>query len=342
MGRNAILLLALSSVTSLAQTAANGNPQHAVRDTLDRYFAALRTADRDALAPLARPNAARFSSGGTRLGNVHSRNLVNRAKVSFYVRHVEMLSPDIALAIGLWRNTDPGAIYTSGAVDYTLIQEGGKWKLATIRETLGQPIPSLPHGMQAPMMRDGEWEVLFDGKGAAHWLTLKGARDLGGSWRVAEGSLMPLLNSPGADLRSDREYRTFELQWEWMAAKGSNSGIKYRLYGADAFSFTEPRYAAGWEYQMADDAGDPGARANDNQKSGALYGVVPVRQALAKPAGQWNESRLVVASTYAEHWLNGVLAARHLIDIPFDSPIALQHHQSEVRFRNIRIRRLDK
>jgi hypothetical protein len=91
---------------------------------------------------------------------------------------------------------------------------------------------------------------------------------------------------------------------------------------------------------MADDAGDPGARIDHKQKSGALYGVVAVTKPSARPAGEWNDSRLVVAQDHAEHWLNGVMTARYPIDVPFDSPILLQHHASEVRFRNIRIRRM--
>ena len=91
---------------------------------------------------------------------------------------------------------------------------------------------------------------------------------------------------------------------------------------------------------MADDAGDPGARLDDMQKSGALYGVVPVSKPAAKPAGEWNESRLMVARDHVEHWLNGVKTASYPVDVPFESPVSLQHHRSEVRFRDIRIRRI--
>jgi hypothetical protein len=37
---------------------------------------------------------------------------------------------------------------------------------------------------------------------------------------------------------------------------------------------------------------------------------------------------------------NGAMTARYETDIPFASAIALQHHTTEVRFRNIRIRPL--
>jgi len=59
----------------------------------------------------------------------------------------------------------------------------------------------------------------------------------------------------------------------------------------------------------------------------------------AKPAGQWNRSRLVVTEDRVEHWLNGVMTAQYPVDVAFDSPLLLQHHASEVRFRGIRGRR---
>ena len=61
---------------------------------------------------------------------------------------------------------------------------------------------------------------------------------------------------------------------------------------------------------------------------------------MAKPGGQWNESRIVVSADGVKHWLNGTLAASYATDIPFASAIVLQHHTTEVRFRNIRIRPL--
>lgn len=94
---------------------------------------------------------------------------------------------------------------------------------------------------------------------------------------------MAIPDAASADLRSDREYTLFEMKWEWMAAAGSNSGVKYRLFAASTVTFGAARFAAGWEYQMADDAGDGGAKVDDRQKSGALYGVVAVGRRRSLP-----------------------------------------------------------
>ena len=58
----------------------------------------------------------------------------------------------------------------------------------------------------------------------------------------------------------------------------------------------------------------------------------------ARAVEEWNESRVLVHRDHVEHWLNGLLTAREAVDLPFTSPISLQHHNSELRFRNIRIR----
>ncbi len=336
----AFLLLALAN-PALSQTSDHLAAEREVRDTIHRYFAAWQDGNRETLASLISPASTRFSSGGTRLGNLFGRTTGDKRKIAHFIRHLEFLRPDVAVAVGLWRDTTPGAAYASGAFNYTLVREGPSWKLATVHETLNQPLPALDISARAETLKqDGDWEILFDGQSAGHWLTLVGARDLGQSWRVAEGCLISVPGSQGADLRSDRQYRSFELRWEWMASAHSNSGVKYRLFGSDTIGFGPARYAAGWEYQMADDAGDPGALVDDRQKSGALYGVVPVSKPAARPAGEWNESRLLVTDDHVEHWLNGVMTARYPVDFAFDSPVLLQHHASEVRYRNIRLRRI--
>ncbi|MBI4908414.1 MAG: DUF1080 domain-containing protein [Acidobacteria bacterium] len=113
--------------------------------------------------------------------------------------------------------------------------------------------------------------------------------------------------------------------------------MKYRLLGFDWLGgrSAEP---LGAEYQIADDDGDAGARVDPRQRSGALYSAIPVERSAALPLGQWNQGRIIVMPDHVEHWLNGTMTARYATDIPYASAIILQHHTTEVRFRNIRIR----
>jgi hypothetical protein len=114
--------------------------------------------------------------------------------------------------------------------------------------------------------------------------------------------------------------------------------VKYRLFAAELWANGEGGDAAGFEYQVADDEGDAGALRDPRQRSGAFYGVTPISRSAARPAGAWNESRIVVSKERVEHWLNGEKVAETGVDVSFPSPIALQHHNSEVRFRKMRIR----
>src|SRR5438105_4898596 len=78
-----------------------------VRRAIERYLDAMRRRDREALVPLLRPNSARFSTGGTRLGTVAGNPRISPpdiSSVSYFVRHVEFLRPnEIRDAADIWR-----------------------------------------------------------------------------------------------------------------------------------------------------------------------------------------------------------------------------------------------
>ena len=62
-----------------------------------------------------------------------------------------------------------------------------------------------------------------------------------------------------------------------------------------------PNHAAiGFEYQLLDDE-----LAEDNKiashRAGALYDMIPPSQPKARPAGEWNQSRLLFRGNHAEH-----------------------------------------
>ena len=118
-------------------------------------------------------------------------------------------------------------------------------------------------------------------------------------------------------------------------------------------------YETGPEYQLIDDVGYPG-KLEDWQKSGADYAMHPPSQLAAKPAGQYNHTRIVVKGDHVEHWLNGVKVADFHAWTPEweklkkegkwkDYPdygtsktgfIALQDHGGGVWFKNVKLRKL--
>jgi len=200
------------------------------------------------------------------------------------------------------------------------------------------------------------WEPLFDGKTTNGWQTFKTRTFPANGWVIEpDGSLHHLPKGGGGDLVSEREFRSFDLEWEWKIAPGGNSGVKYLVLDA------RPQ-PIGHEYQLIDDSGHPDSQRGPKWQTAAFYDVLAANDARPKPPGEWNKSRILVERRHVEHWLNGVkvleyelgspevLAAvanskfKDVKELPFGRKypgrILLQDHGDEIWFRNIRVRDL--
>ena len=196
------------------------------------------------------------------------------------------------------------------------------------------------------------WKLLFDGQTTEGWRTFKKQSFPAKGWVVQDGWLH-CLGKDGGDIISDADFGDFELQWEWKLAPAGNSGVKYFV--------TETRNAAlGHEYQMIDDAREQDANSADGKRvTASFYDVLkPTTSPPTRPAGEINQSRILVKGNHVEHWLNGVkvleyecgsedlkaavAASKFKTTAGFGSKlkghILLQDHQSEVWFRNVKIR----
>ena len=117
-------------------------------------------------------------------------------------------------------------------------------------------------------------------------------------------------NSPGGELVSARQYTNFVLDFAWVASKGCNSGVKYRL---KKFSRTLDNRSAisswlGCEYQILDDFNKSEGNRGDGQWSAAaLYNMFAPDKEKKRlnPHGGVNTGRIVVLDNHIEHWLNG-------------------------------------
>jgi hypothetical protein len=110
---------------------------------------------------------------------------------------------------------------------------------------------------------------------------------------------------------------------------------------------------------MIDDDKHPDAKVpGGSHKTAALYDILPPTDAKVKPAGEWNQSRILVKGNHVEQYLNGGKTAE--FDFGSDalkeliakskfkstkgwgekiaSPILLQDHGNEVTFRDIKLR----
>jgi len=143
------------------------------------------------------------------------------------------------------------------------------------------------------------WKLLFDGKSAAGWRGYKQKTVPAKGWKVENGVLEKIVGERGGDIVTEQTFLDFEFAWEWKLAPGGNNGVKYLV--------TEERAGApGHEYQMIDDGKHPDAKGAGTHLTAAFYDVLPtIENKPIKPAGEWNQSRLIVRGNHVEHWLNG-------------------------------------
>jgi hypothetical protein len=143
----------------------------------------------------------------------------------------------------------------------------------------------------------GGWRALFDGTSMAAWRGYK-SDELPAGWSVADG----MLTKDGAvpDIISRDQFGDFELELEWRIGDAGNSGIFYR--GTEEY---DRIYWSAPEYQLLDDV-----NGADNKTrltcAGAVYALYPSPAGHLKPAGEWNQTRIVARGAHVEHWLNGV------------------------------------
>ncbi len=205
----------------------------------------------------------------------------------------------------------------------------------------------------AAVAHAGEWREIFDGKSLAGWATKQGQPPAAG-WLVEDGTIHH--TKGGGDLLSAEEYTDFEFSFEWKAAAGANSGVKYRVAKFNGALL-------GLEYQVLDDQRHPNGKVAKTS-AGAMYELF-APDAQAKPAGSvqadvWQQSRIVVKGAHLEHWLNGKLVvsvetgseawtqaiaaskfkAVQGFGVNPKGRLMLQDHGDEVWFRHLRIREL--
>jgi Domain of Unknown Function (DUF1080)/Acetyl xylan esterase (AXE1) len=222
----------------------------------------------------------------------------------------------------------------------------------------------------------GQWQALFDGKTSAGWRTLaKPQFPSNGGWAVEDGNIKSVANGKRADISTERNFRNFELMFDWKLAKGTNSGVKYLVFGMrpnPEVGRLDPEVpkALGLELQLIDDERVADAKVEPSHGTGALYlFAAPTAKLPPLPIEQWHSARILVNGSHVEHWLDGVkvldtdlesetlrkaMADQAREDIPklknLDElradpakkyPLVITHHGGDAWYRNIRIRELN-
>jgi hypothetical protein len=176
--------------------------------------------------------------------------------------------------------------------------------------------------------RSAGWMLLFDGKSTDGWRGYKKADAAGARWVVNDG-LLCVDAETGKDTRGARDIITkdtfdqFELSWEWRVAQGGNSGLKY-------FVLEDLDAAIGHEYQIIDDERHADAKVGPKRQTAALYDVLAASNRPVKPAGEFNQSKVVVSGKTVQHWLNGTKVLQYELESD-----ALKQAITESKFKNV-------
>lgn len=204
------------------------------------------------------------------------------------------------------------------------------------------------------------WELLFDGNDMAKWRNFK-SEGLNDKWIVENGT-MKLIGKGGGDILTRKSYGNFDLRLEWMISEAGNSGIFILVDEKGKFIYSHAP-----EIQILDDARHPDNKI-DSHRSGSLYDMVPSHPSSHKPAGEWNQVRILFRDGFLQVWQNGVATVNITIgDSAWNTlfkaskfsggleaifsdfkgfaearsgHIGLQDHSDPVAFRNLKIREL--
>jgi len=206
------------------------------------------------------------------------------------------------------------------------------------------------------------WKLLFDGKTTRGWRNFKNT-NIGVAWRVSDGTLhLDVSNKNegrvvgGGDIITDAEYENYELSLEWKIQACGNSGVMFNVQ--EGPSHNTP-WVTGPEMQVVDNSCHPDAKINKH-RAGDLYDLIACSKETVKPAGEWNQAKIISHQGKYEFWLNGVktvvfsmhtpewnqlVAGSKFKNMPdfgkfSKGHIALQDHGDEVWFRNIKIKEL--
>ena len=180
--------------------------------------------------------------------------------------------------------------------------------------------------------KETTFKSVFNGRDLTGWRH-------GDNWTVSKGEV--ICSERGADLTlATKMPDDFELWFEWMVAKGGEKGttqppqedtpdglfsLTYRAiprtdltHGQNKVTYSgEVAYGysvGGGCVALSTDAVSP--LETGSSTTSLFYTVTPSKKA-SRPAGQWNEGRIVRTGGLRQHWLNG----EKVVDIDLNSPL---------------------
>jgi hypothetical protein len=191
------------------------------------------------------------------------------------------------------------------------------------------------------------FESLFNGKDLSGWKVNQGGNQA--VWGAEKGILF-VDGKGGGWLMTEKEYADFELRLEYKVPRQGNSGVALRspMRGDPAYVGMEIQILDNRWYK--DNKNYKGLRPT--QLTGAIYDVVPPREDVTKPVGEWNQMQITAKGRHVTVVLNGTeivnanldeyksRAARHPGLLREKGHLGLQSHDGRVEFRNLYVKPL--
>ncbi|MDT0643238.1 DUF1080 domain-containing protein [Zunongwangia sp. F363] len=239
-----------------------------------------------------------------------------------------------------------------------LIASGCKNNSET-KEQMEEPI----NEEQAMNEEQNDWEDLTAGSNLEQWKAYN-SDSISDQWKK-EGNTIVFTPAEGEregseNLISKKQYKNFELNFEWKISEGGNSGVMWGVQEMEKYN--EPYYT-GPEIQVLDNERHPDAKNGPIRQAGALYDMVPASEDVTKPAGEWNEETIIINHetnkgsvtlngtkvaefpVHGEEWKEMVGKSKFAEWEDFGNSesghIALQDHGDQVSYRNIKIKELE-
>ena len=203
------------------------------------------------------------------------------------------------------------------------------------------------------------WVLLFNGIDFTGWHGFN-MTGIPSEWSIEDGTMtMAYVDSEESqDVITDKIYKDFILFLEYKMTSQANSGVLFQVKEDPAYRYP---YETGPEIQIIDDLGWPG-KLEDWQMHGSNYAMYVAEGEFNKPVGEWNTILLVVNNNQVTQYVNEVKVVEYekytddwtqrrnsgkWNDYPdygkFDEGhISLQNHGTQVFFRNIKLKELNK
>lgn len=169
--------------------------------------------------------------------------------------------------------------------------------------------------------KDAGFVSMFNGVDFAGW-RFDAKESPPANWKVADG-VIKLSGGGAPHLASAKSYRNFEMKFEWRSPKASyNSGFFIR--SGEKVGTNQINLAKGGEGAFI---------------GGKITGAMAVPK-LQKPAGEWNEWRVLVVGDKVTFWCNGQQAWEGTGLQPPEGHVGLQAEGAAMEFRKFRIREI--